>query len=304
MRIMMPWVGFFALITLVIALDLGVFHRKAHVVSFKESLSWSFVWIGLALSFNLYLFYARGPQAGMEFLTGYVVEKSLSLDNVFIFMTIFRSFNVPLLYQHRVLFWGIIGVMMLRALFIALGAALIAQFSWVFYLFGGFLLYTAYKFMRHEHHESTITDHPLLVWVFKRFRFTKDYDGQKFFTNRSGKWMATPLFFALISIEFADVIFAIDSIPAIFAITQDPYIIFTSNIFAILGLRSLYFIVANLATRFTYLSYGLAVILGFIGVKMILHHVYHFPAVVSLGVILGTLFLSIVASLMKEQRQS
>ena len=299
---MMPWVGFFALITLVIALDLGVFHRKAHVVTFKESLSWTLVWIGLAVLFNFYIVYAKGTQAGVEFLTGYVVEKSLSLDNVFIFMTIFRSFNVPLQYQHRVLFWGILGVMVLRALFIALGAALVTQFSWVFYIFGIFLLYTAYKFMRHEHHESKITDHPLLVWVFKRFRFTKEYDGQKFFTHVSGKWMATPLFFALISIEFADVIFAIDSIPAIFAITQDPYIVFTSNIFAILGLRSLYFIVANLASRFTYLSYGLAFILGFIGLKMILHHVYPISGVLSLFVILGTLLLSIVASLVAERR--
>lgn len=300
---MLPWIIFFAIIIGMVLIDLGVFHKKTHAVSIKEALTWTGVWFGLSLIFNVYIFYLKGQDASIEFLTGYLVEKSLSLDNVFIFLTIFQAFKVPLKYQHRVLLWGIIGAVVLRGVFISIGVVLIQQFSWIFYVFGAFLLYTAYQFMQEETHEKDFTHHPLILWVQKHFPISKKLDGEKFFTVEKGKKMATPLLLVLVAIEFSDVIFAIDSIPAIFAITQDPYIVFTSNIFAILGLRSLYFVIANMALKFDYLSYGLGFILGFIGIKMILHDFIHIPNFISLSIIGFALSLSIVTSLMLDKKR-
>ena len=300
---MTPWILFFVFLIVMIAVDLGVFHREARAVTIKEAMVWTGVWIGLALLFNVYIYYLKGPQASLDFLTGYLVEKSLSLDNVFIFLTIFQAFKIPLKYQHRVLFWGILGAVILRGIFIGIGAVLVAKFSWIFYVFGVFLMYTAYQFMREETEDKDFANHPLILWCQKRFSMSKKLDGEKFFTIQKGKRVATPLLLVLIAIEFSDVIFAIDSIPAIFAITTDPYIVFTSNIFAILGLRSLYFVIANMALKFAYLSYGLGFILGFIGLKMILHDFIHIPSFISLSVIGFALSLSIIASLILERRQ-
>ena len=298
---MTPRIHFFLFIIFMIAVDLGVFHKKTHAVTLKESLIWTAVRFGLSLVFNVYVYYLKGEQASIDFLTGYLVEKSLSLDNVFIFLTIFQAFKIPLKYQHRVLLWGVIGAVVLRGVFIGIGAMLVEQFSWIFYIFGVFLIYTAYQFMQEETEEKDFAHHPLILWCQKHFAISKKLDGEKFFTLDRGKKVATPLLLVLIAIEFSDVIFAIDSIPAIFAITTDPYIVFTSNIFAILGLRSLYFVIANMALKFAYLSYGLGFILGFIGIKMILHDFVHIPSFISLSVIGFALSLSIIASLMLEK---
>lgn len=299
----LPWIVFFSIILVMICVDLGVFHKKSHEVTMKESFGWTVVWICLALCFNAYIYYIKGQQASIEFFTGYLVEKSLSLDNVFVFLTIFHAFKVPLKYQHRVLMWGIIGAIIMRAIFISLGAILVAEFSWIFYVFGAFLIYTAYTFMQEETEEKNFSKHPVVLFLQRHLPMSKKKDGDKFFTMEKGKHVATPLFLVLLSIEFSDVIFAIDSIPAIFAITQDTYIVFTSNIFAILGLRALYFVIANMAVKFVYLSYGLAVILGYIGLKLILHHFVKIPSFISLSVIGFALSLSIIASLIFERRQ-
>lgn len=301
---MTHWVLFFIFLVGMIALDLGVFHRKTHAVTIKEALAWTGVWFTLALVFNIYIFYLKGEQASIDFLTGYLVEKSLSIDNVFVFLTIFQAFKIPLEYQHRVLLWGIIGAVVLRGIFIGVGAVLIQNFSWIFYVFGLFLIYTAYQFMKKETEEKDFANHPFILWIQKYFSISKKLDGEKFFTLENGKRIGTPLLLVLIAIEFSDVIFAVDSIPAIFAITQDPYIVFTSNIFAILGLRALYFVIANMALKFEYLSYGLGFILGFIGLKMMLHNFIHVPSFISLSVIGFALSLSIIASLMLEKKQS
>ncbi len=298
-----PWFLFFGIIFVMICIDLGVFHKKSHEITIKESLGWTVVWIALALCFNIYIYYLKGERASIEFLTGYLVEKSLSLDNVFVFLTIFRAFQVPLKYQHRVLMWGIIGAIIMRAIFISLGSVLIAEFSWMFYVFGAFLIHTAYTFMQEETKEKDFTKHPMVLFLQRYLPLSKKRNGDKFFTVEKGKRLATPLFLVLLSIEFSDVIFAIDSIPAIFAITQDTYIVFTSNIFAILGLRALYFVIANMAVKFVYLSYGLAAILGYIGLKLILHHFIKIPSFISLSVIGFALSLSIIASLIFERRQ-
>ena len=300
---MTPWILFLVFLIAMIAIDLGVFHKKTHVVGVKESLIWTGVWFGLSLVFNVYVYYLKGQQASIDFFTGYLVEKSLSLDNVFIFLTIFQAFKIPLKYQHRVLVWGIIGAVVLRAVFIGAGSLLVEKFSWIFYVFGAFLIYTAYQFMQEETHEKDFAHHPFVRWCKKHFSISDQLDGEKFFTLEKGKKVATPMLLVLIAIEFSDVIFAIDSIPAIFAITTDPYIVFTSNIFAILGLRSLYFVIANMALKFVYLSYGLGFILGFIGLKMLLHEVIHIPSFISLSVIGFALSISIIASLMLERRQ-
>lgn len=301
---MTPWIVFGTIITVMIILDLGVFHKKAHVVGVKESMVWTSVWIFLALMFNVYVFYTRGQQASIEFLTGYVVEKSLSLDNVFVFLMIFKAFNIPLISQHRVLMWGILGAIVLRALFIWAGTYLIQEFAWIFYVFGAFLIYSAYHMMKEETEKPDFAKHPLILWIKKHMAFTPHLDGEKFFTLEKGKRVATPLFLALVAIEFSDVVFALDSIPAIFAITTDPFIVFTSNIFAILGLRALYFILAHMAVRLKYLAHGLAFILGFIGVKMLLHGFFKVPSLISLSIIGFTLLISVTASLIAEKKQT
>lgn len=295
------WIGFNVFVLLMLALDLGVFHRKSHEVKFKEALSWSLVWIILALVFNAGIWYYFGEIKAVQFLTGYIIEKSLSVDNIFVFILIFSAFAVPAQYQHKVLFWGILGALVMRAIFIFAGVALISKFHWIIYVFGIFLIYTGYKIAKEKGTKVNIDNNPLLGFVRKVIPFTNDYRGDKFFIKEAGKRMATPLFLVLVLIEFTDLIFAVDSIPAILAITTDPFIVYTSNVFAIMGLRSLYFALAGSLKYFTYLHYGLAIILIFVGVKMIISDFYKFDPFVSLGIIILILAGSMVASLIKTR---
>ena len=280
-----------------LALDLLVLHRRAHVVSLREAALWSTFWIALGLSFGVLLWVTEGGTTAGEYFAGYLIEKSLSVDNVFVFLLIFSYFSVPPLYQHRVLFWGILGALVLRGVFILAGAALLETFHWVLYLFGAFLVYTAIKMVRHQDLELDPGENPVLRLLKRFVPLSTEYDGQKLFTRQSGVRAATPLFAVLVVVETTDLIFAVDSIPAIFAVTRDPFVVFTSNVFAILGLRALYFLLAGVAQRFVYLKLGLAAILGFVGVKMLLTDVYHMPVWASLLVIASLLTISIVASL-------
>jgi len=293
----MLWVGFNIFVLAMLALDLGVFHRNAHVVKMKEALIWSAVWIALALLFNVGVYFWRGAETALEFFTGYLIEKSLSVDNIFVFILIFSYFSVPAQYQHRVLFWGILGALFMRAILIAVGATLIATFHWIVYLFGGFLIITGIKMAMQKNTGIHPEKNPL-VRLFKRFMpVTNTYHGGKFFISENGRRVATPLFIVLLMVEFTDLVFAVDSIPAIFAITKDPFIVYTSNVFAILGLRSLYFALAGVMNRFHYLKLGLALVLVFVGAKMMLVDVYKIPIAISLSVVAGILLISVLASL-------
>lgn len=293
------WIGFNVFVLLMLALDLGVFHRKAHVVTFKESITWTVVWISLALLFNLGVAHYMGNDKGLEFFTGYIIEKSLSVDNVFVFALLFSYFAVPSLYQHKVLFWGIIGALIMRAIMIALGAKLITEFAWIIYIFGAFLILTGIKMIVKRSEEIHPEKNPV-VRLFKRFMpVTNEYHGEKFFVRKEGILMGTPLFVVLLLVEFTDLIFAVDSIPAIFAVTTDPFIVYTSNVFAILGLRSLYFALAGVMDKFHYLKIGLGCVLSFVGVKMLVGHTeWKIDTHLSLGVIVTILSASIIASLM------
>ncbi|QQR73972.1 MAG: TerC family protein [Holophagales bacterium] len=297
------WIGFNVFVLGMLALDLGVFHRKAHVVSFKEAGVWSAVWIALALVFNAGIWYVFGPQKGMEFLTGYLIEKSLSVDNIFIFALIFGYFAVPQEYQHRVLFWGILGALVMRAAFIAAGAALIASFHWVIYVFGGFLILTGIKMAFTPDKGLEPEKNPVVRLVRRLLPVTRDYRGQRFVVRENGALAVTPLFLVLALVETTDLIFAVDSIPAIFAVTTDPFIVYTSNVFAILGLRSLYFLLAGVMAKFEYLKLGLAAILVFVGTKMAIVDLFKIPSPVSLGVVAGILALAIAASLLRARRR-
>lgn len=298
--------GFLIFVFIMLALDLGIFNRKAHIVSFKEATIWSIVWVTLALVFN-FIFYQYtaakfGPEIGksaaLEFLTGYILEYSLSIDNIFVFVLVFSYFGIPAKYKHRVLFYGILGALLFRALFIALGSALM-QFHWVIYLFGGFLIVTGVK-MFFTNQEEIDPEKNLLIRLFQRFiPVTHEIDGKDFFVVKNGIRHATPLFIALLFLEATDIIFAVDSVPAIFGVTNEPLIVFTSNILAILGLRSMYFMLAGVISKFYLLKYGLAVVLVFVGLKMVwLNDAFggKFPITWSLGIILGTILLSVVAS--------
>ena len=306
------WLGFNVFVLAMLALDLGVFHRKEHEVKMKEALTWSAVWIALALLFcgGIFLFWQQlnpgsaysNTQAGLAFLTGYVIEKSLSVDNVFVFVMLFGYFHTPAKYQHRVLFWGILGALVMRAIFIAAGVTLIAKFHWMIYLFGAFLVITGIKMIWAKNKEMHPERNPVLRLFSKFTPVTKEYEGKRFFVKRDGRWWATPLAVVLLLIETTDVIFAVDSIPAILAITQDPFIVYTSNVFAILGLRALYFALAGIMQMFHYLHYGLSAILMFVGTKMLLADVYKIPLGVSLGVIFAVLTLAVVASLRRQPR--
>lgn len=297
------WVGFNVFVLAMLALDLGVFHRKAHVVSLKESLTWTFVWVGLALVFNAGVWHYYGSQKAIEFFTGYLIEKSLSVDNVFVFALLFSYFAVPPQYQHKVLFWGILGALVMRAVMIALGAALITKFSWIIYVFGAFLILTGIKMIVKREEEIHPERNPVVKWFKKLMPVTAEYRGDKFFVRENGIRMATPLFVVLLLVEFSDLIFAVDSIPAIFAVTKDPFIVYTSNVFAILGLRSLYFALAGVMDKFHYLKIGLGVVLSFVGVKMILAHTaWKIDTLVSLGVIVLILTTSVVWSLVKPRK--
>ncbi len=298
----MAWAGFLAFVIAMLALDLGVFHRNAHVVSFREAAGWSAVWVTLALIFNAGLYFFVGAQPGTEFLTGYLIEKSLSVDNIFVFVVIFAALKIPAIYQHRVLFWGILSALVMRAIMIFAGVAMLERFHWLIYLFGGFLVLTGLKLVFRKEDDDAGTER--LMNLVKRFVPTTDrFDGQNFWTKENGRWLATPLLMALVLVEFTDVIFALDSIPAIFAVTRDPFIVFTSNIFAILGLRSLYFLLAGVVDRFKYLKYGLAAVLVFVGLKMALVDIYKVPPFVSLGIIASMLTISIVWSFVATRRE-
>ncbi|NBO65085.1 MAG: TerC family protein [Acidobacteria bacterium] len=290
------WVVFAVIVLGLLAIDLGVFHRRSHTVKIREALIWSAVWIGLALVFNIFVLYTRGPVPAMEFLTGYLVEEALSVDNLFVFLMIFSYFRVPSEYQHKVLFWGIIGALALRAAFILAGIALIQKFHRVMYIFGLFLVITGIKMVRSDDNEIDPERNPVLK-LFRRLMPVSDqYDRDNFFTRHNGRLFATPLFIVLLMVETTDVIFAVDSIPAILGITTDPFIVYTSNVFAILGLRSIYFALAGLMQIFHYLKYGLCVILVFVGSKMLLADIYKIPVVVALGTIIGVLVIAILAS--------
>jgi len=290
------WVGFNLFVLLMLALDLGVFHRTAHVVKTKEALLWSVVWIALALLFNLGIYLWQGPKVALEFLTGYLIEKSLSVDNLFVFIMIFTYFGVPALYQHKVLFWGILGALVMRAIFIASGVALIEHFHWIIYVFGAFLILTGVKMAWQKDKEIHPEKNPVLR-LFRRLMPVSDrYHGGAFFVKQGGRQFATPLFVVLLLVETTDLIFAVDSIPAILAITLDPFIVYTSNVFAILGLRSLYFALAGIMPLFHYLNYGLAAILAFVGAKMMLVDFYKIPIGISLSVVAAILLMAIIAS--------
>lgn len=300
------WIGFNAFVLVMLALDLGVFHRKSHEVKFKEAITWSAVWIVLALIFNVGIWHYFGEVKAIEFLTGYLVEKSLSVDNIFVFVLIFGAFQVPAAYQHRVLFWGVFGALIMRAIFIFAGVSLITKFHWIIYVFGAFLIFTGIKIARDEGTKINIDNSPILKFIRKYIPVTSEYFQSKFLVTIDKRLHATPLLLVLILVETTDLIFAVDSIPAILAITSDPFIVYTSNVFAILGLRSLYFALAGSLKYFTYLHYGLAAILVFVGVKMIISEFYKFDPFVSLGIIAFILALSVGASFIwkKESNQS
>jgi tellurite resistance protein TerC len=298
------WLAFNLFVLAMLAIDLGIFHRKAHSVSIKEATIWSIVWISLAMLFDLGIYFTWGQEKALEFLTGYLIEKSLSVDNLFVFLMIFQYFNTPGEYQHRVLFWGILGALVLRAIFIATGAALISNFHWIIYVFGAFLVFTGIKMFLQGDEKLEPGKNPV-VRLFERWvPITREYHGQRFFVRQTGKTKATLLTVVLIVIETTDVIFAVDSIPAIFAITQDPFIVYTSNVFAILGLRALYFMLAGIMPMFVYLKVGLSAVLCFVGVKMMLVDFYKIPIGVSLSIIGATLLLSIVASWIAQCKKS
>jgi tellurite resistance protein TerC len=299
----LPWILFNVFVLIMLSLDLGVFHKKDKPVTFKEALSWSGVWIALALIFNVWIYFRMGEQPALEFLTGYLIEKSLSVDNIFVFVLLFTYFKIPSKYQHRVLFWGIFGALIMRGIFIAAGAILIAKFHWIIYIFGAFLIYTGYNMFRHSAEDMHPEDNPLVRWFTKRGKATSTLHGNDFFVEIDGKRLATPLFLCLLSIEFSDIIFAVDSIPAIFAITEDPFLVYTSNVFAILGLRSLYFALEGVISRFPYLRYGLAIILVFIGIKMLLAEVYKIPIWVSLLFIAVVLIASVLWNKVADKRE-
>ncbi len=298
-------IGFIVFVLAMLGLDLGVFHRKQREVSFREAAIWSSVWIALALAFNVGVYYWFGAQAGLEFFTGYVIEKALSVDNLFVFVAIFAYFNIAPMYQHHILFWGIMGALVMRAAFIVIGGALLAHFHWTMYLFGGILVLTGIKLLRRQD-DPVAVDRNLAVRGVKRvFPVCDKYSGSHFFVKEHGRRMITPLFLALVTVEASDLVFAIDSIPAGFAITSDPFIVFTSNIFAILGLRSLYFLLAGMLGRFRYLKVGLAAVLVFVGLKMLVAAVVKIPILLSLGVVGCILAGSVCASLLaaRQNRQ-
>jgi tellurite resistance protein TerC len=297
------WAGFLVFVLAMLALDLGVFHRKDHEVTLKEAAIWSGVWVALAGAFGGLVHLWFGPQRALEYTTGYLIEKALAVDNIFVFVVIFSTFAVPAAYQHRVLFWGILSALVMRAGFILAGGAVLARFHWTIYLFGALLVLTGIKLLRQRDGAVDPSNNALLRFVRRVIPTTQHYHGRRFFIRQQGRWLATPLFLALIAVEITDLIFAVDSIPAIFAVTSDPFIVFTSNIFAILGLRSLYFLLAGVVHRFRHLKVGLALVLLFVGAKMLLTDVYKVPVVASLLVIATLIGGSIVTSLLSERGQ-
>lgn len=298
------WVGFNVFVLGMLLLDLLVFNRKAHVVKMREALGWSFFWIALSLSFNYFVYRNMGRQAGLEFLTGYLIEKSLSVDNLFVFLLIFSYFRVPPQYQHKILFWGILGALVLRAIFILVGAALLAKFSFLLYVLGAFLVYTGIKMATNAGEPEIDPDsNPVVKFLSRHLPITSQLHEGKFFVRKDGLLFATPLLVVLVMVETTDVVFAVDSIPAILAVSRDTFIVYTSNVFALLGLRALYFALEGLMRLFHYLHYGLSLILIFIGGKLLLSEVYHMSMGLSLGVVGVILALSVVASLLFPKQE-
>ena len=298
------WAIFGVIVVGMMVLDLGVFHRRKHEVKFKEAALWSVVWILLALGFAGLIAHERGAGSALEFLTGYIIEESLSVDNLFVFLLIFSYFAVPSQYQHSILFWGIIGAMVLRAIFIVAGVALIEQFEWVIYVFGAILIVSGAKMALEKEKELHPEQNPVLRLFRKLTPVTKEYEGGKFFVRRDGRTFATPLLLVLLVVETTDLIFAVDSIPAVLGITRDRFIVYTSNIFAILGLRSLYFALKGAMDLFHHLHYGLSAILVFVGAKMILSHYVRIPIGIALGVVAVILVVSVAASLIWPEKKT
>jgi tellurite resistance protein TerC len=298
------WIGFNLFVVAMLAIDLGVLNRKAHVVHFREAITWTGVWIALALSFAVGVFFWRGKPVALEFTTGYLVELALSVDNLFVFLLVFRFFKVPGQFQHKVLFWGILGALIMRGVFIYAGVALINRFHWIIYVFGAFLVYTGIKLAFQKEAEVHPEQNPVVRWFRRIMPVTKDYVGGKFFVRSQMGRAATPLFLVLIVVETTDVLFAADSIPAILAITHDPFIVYTSNVFAIMGLRSMYFALSGMMDIFHHLHYGLSAILSFIGVKMLISNYVKIPTGWALGIVAGVLALSILASVLFPKKEA
>jgi tellurite resistance protein TerC len=286
-----------------LVLDLGVFHRRAHTVKFREALIWSAAWIALAAIFAVVIFFWHGRTPALEFVTGYVIELSLSVDNLFVFLLIFRFFQVPAIHQHKVLFWGILGALIMRAIFIAAGVSLIERFHWITYVFGAFLIYSGIKLFFQDEAEIHPEKNPVLRLFRRWVPVTKDYVGNKFFVRNPGLY-ATPLFVVLLVVETTDLLFAVDSIPAILAITRDAFIVYTSNVFAILGLRSMYFALAGMMEMFRYLHYGLSLVLVFVGAKMLLSHYFEIPTHLALAAVAGVLAISVIASIANPRKKA
>jgi tellurite resistance protein TerC len=296
------WGAFNLFVLGMLALDLGVFHRKSHDVGLREALTWTGVWITLAMLFNLFIYYYFDKEKAIEFFTGYIIEKSLSVDNIFVIIMIFSYFKVPTSYQHKVLFWGILGALVMRVIFILAGIELIHRFHWLIYIFGGFLIITGIRMLTSGDAKLEPEKNPLAKLARKVFPFTESFEGDRFFVRRDAKLWATPLFLVVVLIEATDLIFAVDSIPAILAISEDPFIVYTSNVFAILGLRSLYFALAGVEKYFQYLKYGLSTILIFVGVKMSITDIYKIPVDLSLIVIVFILAISMIASVLVQKK--
>jgi tellurite resistance protein TerC len=297
------WTSFIIVVLFLLSIDLGVFHRKAREVPFREALGWSIAWIVLSLGFGIWV-WSFGRQYGLEFYTGYLIEYALSVDNVFVFILIFSYFKVPSRLHHRVLFWGILGALVMRAIFIIIGASLISTFHWVIYVFGAFLVYTGIKILRQGDTEVDPEHNPIVRFFRKVVPMTAGYDSGKFITKHMGKLAATPLALVLVTVETTDLIFATDSIPAIFGITKDPFIVYTSNVCAILGLRSLYFLMAAVVQRFVYLGTGLGIVLMFIGVKMLISGIYIIPIGLSLGIVASILACAVIGSVLWPPKQN
>ncbi|TSK05846.1 MAG: TerC family protein [Geobacter sp.] len=298
----MMWIAFAVIMTVMFVLDLFVFNRKSHEIKFREALTWTVVWIGLAMLFNAGVWYVLGSAKALEFFTGYVIEESLSVDNLFVFIMIFSYFKVPRALQPKILKWGIIGALVMRGIFIMVGIGLIERFHWMVYVFGVILIYTGFKMAFGGDEEVHPENNPMVRLVRRFVPITKRARGDRFFIKRRGIWAATPLFLTLVVVESSDVIFAVDSIPAVLAVTHDPFIVYSSNIFAIMGLRSLYYLLAHVMEMFTHLKLGVSVILAFVGAKMLLSNVVEIPLVLSLGVIIGALTISILTSVLLTKK--
>ncbi len=311
------WLSFIAFIFILLALDLGVFHKSPHLITFREALGWTCIWIITSLFFNGFIYFAyenhwlgigqhigvniTGKEAGLNFLTGYLIEKSLSIDNIFVIALIFTYFNTPLKFQHKILYWGILGALVFRGIMIVIGTTLINNFSWITYIFGALLLYSAYKLFKSEEESVEPDKNPFIRQIRKFFPVSNNIEEGRFFTRINGVYMVTPLLIVLVVIETTDIMFAVDSIPAIFAVTTDPFLVFTSNVFAILGLRSLYFVLASMLDKFQYLRLSLVFILAFVATKMLLIHFYKFPTFISLGIITGALATGVIVSLIRNK---